>query len=100
MPEYGAYLRGFGIWRNIILANYRLVDYTISHEEVRRFREYNYDVVLTFYSKANNYKKLLAELTEQTEKSRIIDTRFGNPYRCWFGKPKIIKIILKFQYSV
>lgn len=93
MPETGPYLRGFGIKKNIILDEYQLNSYSITHEEVVKYRKYNYDTILNFTAIGNNYDidNLLQELIDQTKNSRIIDSRFGNPYRCWFGDPKIIK---------
>jgi hypothetical protein len=93
MPEYGPYLRGFGIKKGLKLAGYELISYSISHEEIKKYEKYTYDVILNFEAKNNTYepKQLLHDLRKQTEKSRIIYTRFGNPYRCWFGKPTIIE---------
>lgn len=48
MPEYGPYLRGFGIKKGIILDGYELSSYQISHEVVEMYRQYNYDTILNF----------------------------------------------------
>jgi len=76
-----------------VLDGYKLAFYTMTHNEVKLYREYNYDVVLNFVAVGDYYdpNDLLDELEEQTKKSRIINSRFGNPYRCWFGNPTIIK---------
>ena len=93
MPEYGPYLRGFGINKGLILGGYELKSYRITHEVVKMYREYNYDTTLNFVVVDNNHDvdQLLSQLEKQTKRSRVISSQFGNPYRCWFGQPKIIK---------
>lgn len=92
MPEYGPYLRAFGIKKRLRLAGYELNSYIITHEEVEMYKQYTYDTFLNFIA-INDYneKILVKKLKDQTKKSRIVITRFGNPYRCWFDNPKIIK---------
>ncbi len=93
MPDVGSYLKGFGIKKNLVLDGYRLDSFQISHDVVELYREYNYDTILNFVVVDDNHNvdKLLRQLEKQTKKSLTIDSRFGNPYRCWFGKPKIVR---------
>lgn len=94
MPEYGPYLRGFGIKKGMKMAGYQLESIGITHDVVKINREYNYDVVLNFVAVDNDYNvdELLDELDSQTNRPRIIFTRFGNPYRCWFQSDSGIEI--------
>ena len=72
---------------------YELKSYHITHEVVRIYKEYNYNTTLNFVAIDDDHDidKLLDQLEKQTKRSRVISSQFGNPYRCWFGQPKIIK---------
>lgn len=91
MPEYGSFLRAFGIRENMVLDGYKLESYQITHKVVEKYREYDYDTILNFeaINKNHDFRSLIELLKNQTRESRTVNSRWGNPYQCWFGHPEI-----------
>lgn len=61
----------------------------IEHREIIRYREYEYPIRLVFSGNPSEKNKLLGEFSKHVSETRIINSRYGNPYKCDFGIPKI-----------
>ena len=87
MPGVKDYLRGFGITKGMTIGNYKLIDIHIQHAVIELYKEYQYPIELVFsYNSAeHNCKALLTELQKHVSGERVINSRYGNPYRCNFG---------------
>lgn len=90
MPELEEYLRGFGLHQGLQLAGYTLSNLHGTHKSIVRYKEYEYDIEMTFTPQSsNNSNALLSALKNLTAGSKIINSRYGNPYKCDFGSPHI-----------
>ncbi len=87
MPGVRKYERGFGVDLGMVMADYKLVELQINHQQLIRFRKYDYPTYMLWkpLSKSANPEYLEAELKDHLGKNRIINSEYGNPYRCIFG---------------
>jgi hypothetical protein len=93
MPNPEAFLHGFKIKKSMIIADYRLDEISIEHVTIKRYKQYEYPIEMTFtYIGENspNPDLLLADLKDLTSEDIVIYTSYGNPYECSFGNPSII----------
>ena|SRR5579864_1278139 len=88
MPKPAEYLRGFDLAKGDELAGFMLRSISVKHITITRYQEYEYDITMVWRRTKRNAKSnaLLRELDKKTSTSRVIYTRYGNPYQCDFGK--------------
>ena len=82
MPYAAEFLAGFGLIKGKTLAGYVLVDATSTHDTVRRYQEYSYNITLTFQNQGyGSYENLFFALEPYLLAEHTI---YGvrNPYRC------------------
>ena len=95
MPEYGAFLKGFGIHRGLTIDSWKLGNIKITHNVIKQYQEYNYDIILVFEHNRDghqiNHSQFISKLKKYVQGNEIIKTRYGNPFECNFGQPKIIQ---------
>lgn len=94
MPKVGKYLSGFGLQEGSYLDGYFLAKISAEHVSVRRYREYQYPVTMTWqvYDQTANYSNLFRDLSIYLSGDRTIYTSYGNPYQCNFGQLSLNKI--------
>ena len=87
MPSIGPYLKSFGLHENAEIGGYVLKNINISHNEITRYRRYEYPITLSFERKDSkaNQKMLESGLRSQVTGDRTVDSGYGNPYSCSFG---------------
>nr|QBK89636.1 MAG: uncharacterized protein LCPAC001_01460 [Pithovirus LCPAC001] len=91
MPQFNSYIKGFSLYKGEKMKGYHLNEIKGDHIEIVRYREYKYLIVLSFerFSRQSNPNSLLKFLKNKVKEPEIIYTRWGNPYKCYFGSPKI-----------
>jgi len=90
MPEPDAFARGFGIYQGMELEGFKLKSLSISHNQIIRYKEYEYPISMTFDSLSCSsfdaqYGRLVDALNKLTSVDKVIKSAYGNPYRCSFG---------------
>jgi len=93
MPGAREFAEGFGLVKDKIIDGYRLSHVKIEHEMVKRYHEYRYPITLTFekVKKSADEDRLLSDLETETSKSRIINSHYGNPYKCTISNFRLEK---------
>lgn len=89
MPDPSAFLKGFGIFKDMKIGNYTLSKIEIHHNQIVRYHQYEYPITLTFTGSGSPYT-LLSDLSKKVAGDRIINSHYGNPYSCNFGTLKIL----------
>src|SRR5438132_7063222 len=88
MPKPTSFLKGFGLTRGASMGGYILTSVNSTHEVVTRYREYYYAITLTFTpSEEANKQNLIREITAITSHSHIVNSEYGNPYKCVIDRP-------------
>lgn len=84
MPEYQSFLKGFGLYENLRLGNWLLTHIRIEHNEVVKYKSYEYPIELTFhiYNSSATVEELQTNLNRYTNQNKIINSKYGNPYNC------------------
>ena len=90
MPESSDFLKGFGIHKGLIIDGYKLIDINIEEYEIHQYREYEYNIRLLF-NHIGDSKKFISQFKTYVKGNEIIKSRYGNPYKCNFGQPKIVE---------
>lgn len=99
MPNAAEFLSGFNFVKGTRIDGYTLVDATSTHESIKRYNEYRYNIILTFskdlkvpgilFTNLGNgsYQYLFDEIMKLIAQEHII---YGvrNPYRCMIDFPK------------
>lgn len=95
MPALSQFLRGFGIHHGLQINGYLLSDIQGEHKEIRRYREYEYPIQLTFVPQHYqvNPQNLLTQFTQIVSGTRTINSSYGNPYDCNMGNPQISQVL-------
>lgn len=80
MPHTKEFLKGFNLIKGRNIAGYVLIEAHATHETIKRYHEYQYDIKLIFQGNGD-YDSLYHQLMKDTSRSKII---YGikNPYRC------------------
>lgn len=93
MPEIDDYLSGFGILNGLELSGYRLISAVGSHLELSK-GNYEYPVTMRWRSIISSAKHddLIRAIAKKTERSKVIYSKYGNPYECEFGEPQLSHI--------
>lgn len=87
MPEAAEFLSGFGLTYGAEFDGYTLVNVTSTHQSIKRYREYKYDITLIFTNNGSGtYENLFQAVMATTTQEHII---YGirNPYRCIIDIP-------------
>lgn len=87
MPKVPSYLKGFDLKKGDVFADFLIVKILIEHLEIKRFREYQYPTTIDFeYQGQGNPDpdRLMKELHSHLGGEKVIYTRYGNPYSCYF----------------
>lgn len=95
MPKVPKYVKGFDIYVGDTFANYKIVDLSIEHKEIVRFKSYRYPTTIDFKYQGKGKpdpQKLLQSLKEHLSGEKTIYTSYGNPYACHFFSLKDLKI--------
>lgn len=82
MPEPQAFLNGFGFIQGSHIGGFILNSAHASHHQIRRYREYSYDITLTLHYAGGDATDLYYYLDQMIAGSRVINSAYGNPYRC------------------
>ena len=90
MPAPQAFREGFKIEKGMKIAGYVLAELHIGHNQLVQYREYSYPISMVFTksSGAGSVAEFEKALEEHVSGSRVIDSYYGNPYRCTFGTLK------------
>lgn len=85
MPDPSAFLKGYGFANAARKAGYRMSVKNAKHIPVIQFERYRYifKLVFTPAGRAANtqlLRHLLAQIT--SDRSRVINSAYGNPYKC------------------
>jgi hypothetical protein len=90
MPKAHEFLNGFGLIPNTMFAGYQLTSATSTHQSIKRYQEYQYQITLVFMGQPNytetDYRNLFHAVMAKTTQEHII---YGirNPYRCIIDPP-------------
>lgn len=98
MPDPEAFLRGFGVTEGLQLAGFYLASVSATHITIKRNRQYKYTTTMVFTGQGDP-NQLSQALAAYTQGTRIINSRYGNPYQCWFGSP-VIAAVLNGQVNI
>lgn len=82
MPNDHEFLSGFGLIKGVQVDGYELIEAESTHQTIKRYQEYEYQVDLTFENLGiGSYNDLYRELSSMLSGERTI---YGvrNPYRC------------------
>jgi hypothetical protein len=86
MPEVGAFLQGFGLTKGHKYGQYEIISVTATHKQIIRYKEYRYDIkiILQCNKKISEaeYKTFFHQLMDNTDGPKIINSAYGNPYKC------------------
>ena len=90
MPKAPQFLQGFGLTPHTMFSEYQLITATSTHETIKRYQEYRYQITLVFMGQPNytniNYKRLFDAVMATTTQEHIIKG-YRNPYRCIIDPP-------------
>lgn len=87
MPTAKEFLKGFGFKEGEEFGGYTLEEATCTHEAIKRYQEYKYDIDLVFQNNGHGKRsELISVVNDHISKERII---YGvrNPYKCTISKP-------------
>jgi hypothetical protein len=82
MPDAAEFLKGFGFIEGKQISGYKILLARSSHQSIKRYQEYYYDITIKFKDMGNgNYNNLYSTMLNITSQEHII---YGikNPYRC------------------
>ena len=88
MPGPEEFLEGFGLIKGKKIAGYTLTSATATHESIKRYQEYRYNITLTFRNNGSGtYENLYLSLHPYLVLEHTI---YGirNPYRCIIDEPQ------------
>lgn len=89
MPELDLFYKGFGFHEGIQVKGWTCIGLGGTHETKVRYREYSYTLIMEWEGTGNG-KELLNEIRKMTSGTRVINSRYGNPYECGFGQPELV----------
>lgn len=92
MPEAAEFLKGFNFIQGKMFAEFTLISTYSTHETIKRYQEYKYNITLTFKG-TGNYDNLYQAVMNEVNQQHII---YGvrNPYLCKVDPPKEGDIIV------
>lgn len=89
MPEPAKFLKGYDLQKGKIFAGSEIQSAKSDHIKVKLFREYKYNIIVTFKSNVNHeVKNLINVLNQKMSEERVIYSHYGNPYLCSIEKIK------------
>ena len=89
MPGIELFKKGFNLHRGVKLGDYKLTDISMGHETITRYREYRYPMHLTFEGGISS-KELPKLFQDYVAGEKIINSEYGNPYKCYIDSIEII----------
>ena len=100
MPEAAEFLNGFGLVRGAQFGGYILDNAISTHESVKRYQEYRYNITLTFRRLGSGtYDDFFHTVMNKISQQPII---YGirNPYHCIIDPPQNGDIIQDYQEHI
>lgn len=93
MPNEKKFLEGFNLVKGKVFGDFELMDVKSTHQVIKRYEEYYYNIILVFKGRGN-IGSLLISLSHETRGNKIIYSEYGNPYLCTIDAPIQSDIIL------
>lgn len=85
MPSPSSFLRGFNLKRGVSIGGgWKIEKTSIQHKVIERYKKYEFPMKISLVSK-NNTSSAKEYLHHFTSHSKIINSQYGNPYRCTIG---------------
>lgn len=103
MPEPAEFLHGFHLTKGLTINQFTLVEATATHQVVKRYQEYRYQLTLKFQQIKQiteaNFFSLYDQLMPIIKQEPII---YGlrNPYRCRIETPQTDDIYLENDHLI
>lgn len=103
MPEVAEYLNGYSLRNGMSVAGYQITTLNIEHHSIVRWNEYSYPTFIVAQWLSNgvpslaNVQNLYNQFNSLVNRSRVIYTPAGRPYKCDFQYP--VGSQPKVQYS-
>jgi hypothetical protein len=94
MPDPKAFLKGFKVARGLVIGNWKITSVEIGHIMIKRYQEYEFPItiVATNSSKIETKEnltlnKFMYQFQKYVDQNKgvIVNSRYGNPYKCVFG---------------
>lgn len=88
MPDPGTFLRKFKLKKGLVIDDYKLKSIRIEHEVIKTYKLYQYPITLVWKnlneksSSSNSIANFKSKLYKIIGKTLVIDSHYGNPYRC------------------
>jgi len=91
MPDVAAFLQGFGLNKGHKYGKYEIIDSLASHRAIKKYKEYEYKIKITLQSTRGHideadYVKFFHTLMDNIDGPKIINSAYGNPYKCIIDK--------------
>jgi hypothetical protein len=93
MPNAKRFLSGFKIHNNLNFGLYRLENISIEHDEITRNHKYSYPITMTLIwtgsgsPTESDANACMDNIEDYVKEVRIINSEYGNPYKCTFIWP-------------
>lgn len=94
MPDPRAFLKGFKITKGLVIKNWKIANVKIGHNIIERYRVYHFPIqILLTKTSSKEEEKVLSpdsvisalQAFVDENKGVIVNSRYGNPYKCEFG---------------
>lgn len=91
MPNPHAFLNGFNVYEGLDMGYFELDHITIEHNVIVRYHNYEYPMTLEFKKlnssnvTSDEANSLAGAFQKYTNGDEIVNSDYGNPYRCKFG---------------
>lgn len=87
MPDPSTFLKKFKLKKGLVIDDYKLKSIRIEHEVIKTYKLYQYPITLEwkFLNKKSSTSlitKFKSKLYKMIGKTIIINSHYGNPYRC------------------
>lgn len=93
MPDAQHFLESFGLTENTIISDFIISSVASTHDVIKRYKEYSYDIKITFKNVGyGEYRHLYYAIVERISMEHIV---YGakNPYKCVIEELKYGDII-------
>ena len=93
MPDAQHFLESFGLTENTIISDFIISSVSSTHDVIKRYQEYSYDIKLTFKNTGYGiYEYLYYAIVERISMEHVV---YGvkNPYKCVIDELKYGDII-------
>lgn len=86
MPEVNAFLHGFNLVKGHKYGLYEIISVSATHNQIIRYKEYKYNIKIILQSNKpsseSEYKVFFNKLMDSIDGPKIINSAYGNPYKC------------------